>query len=200
MSSHNKYCLSALTEIGCQVPNCPKTHDIRQCSCGLVILINQYNDHRQGKRHMRTITNQSTNQNPAPNVAPPSQTNNSRRTGTSNRRGGTAPCDFTHCEVCDKDIPSYRWGFHLTYADHIRANRLAATQAALNTAAQNKNGVTVSGEVAGVDFGVMELKNSVGPSAAQWRVVTIQKTNNSLIRLAGFRLTSLGRIHTQASR
>lgn len=101
---------------------------------------------------MRTIALQAT----APTANP-------QRTGVFNPQAGTASDDFTHCEVCDKDIPSYRWGFHLTYAAHIGAQRLAATQAALNAAAQDKNGVTISGAVGGVDFGVIELESSVGP-------------------------------------
>jgi helicase MOV-10 len=189
MSSRNRYCMSALTEIGCQTQNCRKTHDIQQCSCGLIILISQYDVHFQGKRHMRTIALQAATRNVAPNV-----------TDTFNPRTETASGEFTRCEVCDKDIPSFRWRFHLTHPEHTRARRLAATKAALNTAAQDKNGVTVSGAV-GVDFGVIELGNTVGPSAAQSRVITIKKiNNNSLISLAGFRVTSLGRVQTNASR
>jgi helicase MOV-10 len=190
--------MSALTEIGCQTQNCQKIHDIQQCSCGLVILISQYDVHFRGKRHTRTIALQAATRNAARNVrVTPQTTANPRRTDTFNP---TASGEFTHCEVCDKDIPSFRWRFHLTHPEHTRARRLAATQAALNTAAQDKNGVTVSG-TAGVDFGVIELGSAVGPSAAQSRVITIQKTDrNSFIRLASFRFTSLGRVQTNASR
>jgi len=139
-----------------------------------------------GWAHQRQTTHKS-NQNVAP-------------IRSLNPRGQRDYQDFTHCEVCDKDILTFRWEFHLNHPEHLRTQRLVATRSAINHTTDGKNDVEVSGET-GVDFGVVEQESIFGSPSVESKVVKMRKTDNDArIRLAGFRLTSSGLSSGQASR
>jgi hypothetical protein len=89
--------------------------------------------------------------------------------------------------VCDNDIPSFRWRFHLDYPAHLR---LLATQSVLDRAADRENDVKVSGETGGIDFGVVDAKSVLRSSSLPSQIIKISKTNvDARIRLDDFRLT-----------
>jgi hypothetical protein len=61
-------------------------------------------------------------------------------------------------------------------------------RAALDNAARDKNGITVSDSI---DFGIVEIENALASSISQSLPVVIKNTNvNSHIELADFCLTS----------
>lgn len=163
--------------------------EVRRCPCGIFIPARHMNEHTKGKRHTNAIKAlQAAAQHTAPIRA-----SNSRIQGNEQ--------NFTHCNVCDKDIPTFRWNFHLNHREHLLTQRLAATRSALTRAADNKNGVKVSHETAGVDFGVIEPEMIIGSSSVQSKVVKIWQTDkNARIRLINFRLTPSGQSRAQASR
>lgn len=192
MPANQEFCLAYLTEDGCQLPRCPKQHRIYRCSCGLIIPLRRREGHEQGRRHaqeVRRLRSQiQTNASGAPAAQSASVSLQPHIPDTPARDDSE---EFIKCEVCDKEIPSFRWQFHLTHPEHLRTQQLAATTAALANAKLNKGYVLVSGEGVGVDFGVIELRDSVGSSSTHVQVVTITKTNeNARVKLAHFRLTS----------
>jgi hypothetical protein len=188
MVSPNDICLASPTH-GCLQKDCGKRHDIYRCPCGLFIPARHLNKHTKGKRHTKVIKAlQATAQNTAP-------------IRVSNLQIERDYQDVTHCDVCDKDIPTFRWEFHLNHPEHLLTQRLVATRSALTHAADDKNGVKVSDETTGVDFGVIEPERAFGSSSVQSRVVKIWQTDkNTRVRLANFRLTPARQSLAQASR
>ena len=189
MASLNSICWPSLTGTGCQLTTCTKKHDVQRCKCGIPIPIAQQNEHIRGKRHAKAIKAlQATAQNETP-------------THASNPQVKRNYDNFKHCDACEKDIPAFRWGFHLDRPEHLRMKRLLATRAALDHAAQDKNGIEVSGETVGIDFGIVEPDNALGSHSAQSQIVKIRKTDNDArISLSDFRLTCSGKSTAQSSR
>jgi len=109
---------------GCHLQNCRKRHDIQRCSCGA--LVRQQNEHIRGKKHTKMIN--------ASQVV----TQNMPSIPASNPQIQRNYKDFKHCETCDKDIPLFRWEFHLNHPEHLRTQHLVDTQTALNGMAGKK--------------------------------------------------------------
>jgi hypothetical protein len=169
-------------------PKSRKTNNVQQCSCGILVSIRQQNDHMRGKRHTRAVQ------------ALQAIAQNANPTCTSKPVGRDYD-DFTHCETCDRDIPSFRWSFHLDHVEHQQTQRLLGTRTALNQIENDKNGIKVSGETAGIDFGVIETEKTLGSSSVQCQVVKIRNTdNNARINLTDLRITSLAHNNAPASR
>ena len=56
MSSNPTYCFNFLTERGCPLgQSCRLRHDIRRCSCDLVILSKHFEQHMNGNRHQQLL-------------------------------------------------------------------------------------------------------------------------------------------------
>lgn len=51
----SSYCAAYLTEEGCTLQNCPQRHNVRKCSCGVVIPSKHFEAHIAGKRHRREL-------------------------------------------------------------------------------------------------------------------------------------------------
>lgn len=173
MSAHRNICLASLTSTGCPVQNCRKKH---KCSCGVLVCGYQQDEHIRGKRHTKAVDALQRSADATEHTSSPQIRRNYD--------------DWEHCEVCNKDIPSFRWDFHLNHPEHLRTQRLADTQAALDHTAQDKNSVKVSGETAGIDFGVIEPENALGSFSVQSRVVKIRTEDVARISLTNIRITS----------
>lgn len=176
----------------CTDEHCPKKHDGYRCICGAIMVKRSIKSHLAGKKHNKYTRKLS--EVPAPPAvvtasilqAPPIGTSGLLRTPVAQASDG-----FTHCDCCDKDIPSFRWHFHLDHQDHLKALKIATIQTSLNHAAEDKNGIKVSGELDGLDFGVVEA--GFTPGLPLTRSLTIQKTENeSRVDLVDFKFTSLG--------
>src|ERR1700685_2362464 len=101
MSLPNGACLAALTSDGCPLQNCGKRHDIQRCSCGALVPIRQQNEHIRGKKHTNRINAFQAVTQKMPSIR------------ASNPQIERNYEDFKNCEACDKDIPLFRWEFHL---------------------------------------------------------------------------------------
>lgn len=155
----------------CTKGGCLKEHDIHTCICGMKMSKSSIRSHLTGKKHADYVRRFG------------QQTSSA---GIPNAGGAAAPqANVIRCNVCEKDIPSFSWQFHLNHRDH-----LAAIQAALGRAGANKNGVEVSGQ-SGVDFGVVEQENASSSTLA--RSIDIRSTDSgSRVSLVGLKFTSSG--------
>jgi hypothetical protein len=49
------FCPDFLTAQGCNVPDCPKRHDVHPCACGVRVPLQCIDEHVKGKRHRNAI-------------------------------------------------------------------------------------------------------------------------------------------------
>ncbi|KAJ7636868.1 P-loop containing nucleoside triphosphate hydrolase protein [Roridomyces roridus] len=148
------FCYDIFSLAGCpQGQNCRRRHDILQCSCGLVLLANDFASHRGSRRHaMLMIAKQSESSRstgPPSNAFPAAA---AERSGVSN--AAPSPEELTICVVCGGDIPTVKMASHVKWHGRMRQKVLAAAQAMAAAAEEDKNEVTVSHKE-GVDFGVL---------------------------------------------
>lgn len=181
-------CYESVNAQGCVAADCRQRHDIHRCSCGLVLLNQNRSQHLQGKRHKKSMDALA---RIAADRTRFSETNlhdtSHRATHSQERRSYS---QFTHCEPCDRDIPSFRWDFHLRQSAHARACRSAESRRIRELASTNQNGVEISGETDALAFGVVEIPAS-GTSAALTKAFTVRKISDNLnLKLVDLRLTS----------
>lgn len=106
-----------------------------------------------------------------------------------------------HCEACNTDVSSSRWTQHVHSERHLRQQRALDTRTALDNAARDKNGITVSGGEDGIDFGIVEIEDALASSTSQSLPVVIKNSNvNSHIVLADLCLTSSTRRDTHGTK
>lgn len=191
MSAKFQYPVMCRLTDRCVDDNCSKEHNGHICVCGAIMPKYSIQSHLAGKKHAQRVKELG-----VPAIPTDVQTS---RTSTTEQQSFASPPKprngndaFTHCTICDKDIPSFRWHFHLTHRDHLQALDRVAIQAALDKVAKNKDSVQVSGELSGIDFGITEPGglNSV-------QLVTMRTTEHrALVFLADFKMTSSGRSQT----
>ncbi|PCH37498.1 RNA helicase [Wolfiporia cocos MD-104 SS10] len=90
------------------------------------------------------------------------------------------------CSICERDVPATRWDNHITQDQyHLRQKRFADISAQVQAAAQNRNSITVSGEGAVINLGIIEAAGVQGLSPEQNAQITISnESREGLITLA----------------
>lgn len=74
-----QYCSDSLTDQGCPLGStCPKRHDIRRCSCGVLCFQQSLLEHMRGKRHRALLAGQQTQAPPPAPTSVPVSTLSSR--------------------------------------------------------------------------------------------------------------------------
>jgi len=74
---------------------------------------------------------------------------------------------YIRCPICERDLPAARWEAHVEGDQyHCRRQQYADEAAQTQSAQLNRNGVSVTGEAGGIDFGTVEV-DSVHVSSAE---------------------------------
>ncbi|KAH9829555.1 P-loop containing nucleoside triphosphate hydrolase protein [Rhodofomes roseus] len=130
-----------------------------------------YEAHKQGDAHRRALTELA--------FASASATSSS-----------TAA--YIRCPVCERDLPAARWEAHVARdAYHRWREQYADVTAQVRSAEMNRNGVSVTGEAGGIDFGTLEADAVQGTSVEHTVEVTVSNDEpGSLITLQSARFTS----------
>lgn len=112
-----------------------------------------------------------------------------------------AASGYIRCPVCERDLPAARWDAHLARDQyHRKRQQYADMTAQVQSAHISRNGISVSGEAGGIDFGIVEVADVRGLSADQTMEVTISnEAAGSLISLASIKFSSAYR-HNPSSR
>ncbi|TFK41414.1 P-loop containing nucleoside triphosphate hydrolase protein [Crucibulum laeve] len=140
------YCLPFVTN-GCPRGHlCRLRHDIRKCSCGLVIIHKNFLPHIRGKRHQKLLQQKRREEHEA-----------AQRSNGANVHAGLSNAQeiIEICQNCGKALTASEIGPHK--AEHLRQQHLAEIRAELEEAERNKEGIKVACED-GVDFGVLEAE------------------------------------------
>ncbi|KAF9003306.1 P-loop containing nucleoside triphosphate hydrolase protein [Cyathus striatus] len=129
-----------IIEGGCRLgPRCRFRHDIRKCSCGLVIRFRYWQPHIRGKRHRRELRAKKDRE--------------AARDHAADATGENAPEPVECCDECKKTLLASEMAGHV--AEHARQKRLREVKAAQEEAERDKEGLVVTG-LDGVDFGVLD--------------------------------------------
>ncbi|KII91314.1 hypothetical protein PLICRDRAFT_104992 [Plicaturopsis crispa FD-325 SS-3] len=185
-----KYCQRALTPSGCNVKDCRKNHDIRQCPCGVVVPLKySWEGHVRSRKHLERVGVLSRNALDDSFAVPPAANVSAPQSGAASGRAPGAD-GLIHCAPCDLQITPTQWPFHNRSRHHQQRQRQYDAQDALASAELDKHGITVS-HPKGVDFGILEAEEAVGSSDPQSMAVTI-KTNlvGRRVKLESIRVTS----------
>ncbi|KAF8970450.1 P-loop containing nucleoside triphosphate hydrolase protein [Flammula alnicola] len=170
--THPTYCIPFVTT-GCSFGRtCSLRHDIFKCSCGLILLLAYQTPHLQGKRHQKLLLGTEPRkqlrqklQRRSGNVAQSSQGDRTNHHTTETHE------QFMKCEHCRKQVENAAYDAHVE--EHIRQQHVEEMNADLERAAEDKEGVTVTGR-AGVDFGILDTDNAVevtiSVTSANWPV------------------------------
>ncbi|KAJ6608222.1 P-loop containing nucleoside triphosphate hydrolase protein [Mycena sp. CBHHK59/15] len=152
MNSNPRFCYN-FVEAGCNHQGCRLRHDIRKCTCGLVVPLQHFDTHQAGKRH-RGLLDSKLKEERRGNL--PSHPRPSPAAG--NPGPSRAATEVSHCDRCGKEIPSVHLAAHVD--QHRRRQLFADAQAVSEEAEEDKNGITVSHKE-GIDFGVVGTENPV---------------------------------------
>ncbi|KZT64423.1 P-loop containing nucleoside triphosphate hydrolase protein [Daedalea quercina L-15889] len=128
-----------------------------------------YDAHKQGEAHKRALTELAFASIPQ---------------GTSS--------GYVRCPICERDLPAARWDAHVERDQyHRKRQKYADVTTQVHSARLNRNGVSVTGEASGIDFGVIEADAVHGSSADQMMEVTVSnEVSGSLITLALIKFSS----------
>ncbi|KAJ7150898.1 hypothetical protein C8R43DRAFT_887088 [Mycena crocata] len=143
---------------------CRLRHDIRRCSCGLVLLNAVVASHLAGRRHrlllaqFKQAPNGGHQTNPDQMHHPLSDPNTMKEPG-----------DLALCNRCGKALPAALVASHVKWHVKMRKKLFSDAEAMAAEAEENKNEVTVSHKE-GIDFGV------VGTEASVYIDITVLKT------------------------
>ncbi|KAH9925149.1 P-loop containing nucleoside triphosphate hydrolase protein [Fomitopsis serialis] len=113
----------------------------------------------------------------------------------------SASSGYIRCPICERDLPAARWGSHVEGDQyHRRRQQYADVTAQTQSAQLNRNGVSVTGEAGGIDFGTVEVDSVHAFSAECTLEVTVSNDDpGTLISLALIKFSSSYR-GTQSSR
>lgn len=127
-----------------------------------------YDAHKQGEAHNRALTELAL-------------------ASTQNSASG-----YIRCPVCERDLPAARWDAHLARDQyHKKRQQYADVTVQVQSAHLNRNGISVTGEAGGIDFGIVEVADVRGLSAEQTMEITVSnEVAGSLISLALIKFSS----------
>ncbi|KAH9925154.1 uncharacterized protein B0H18DRAFT_1211575, partial [Fomitopsis serialis] len=99
---------------------------------------------------------------------------------------------YIRCPICERDLPATRWEAHIeTDQYHRRRQQYADVTAQTQSAQLNRNGVSVTGGAAGIDFGTVEVDSVHAVSAECTLEVTVSNdVPGTLISLALIKFSS----------
>lgn len=99
---------------------------------------------------------------------------------------------YIRCPVCERDLPAAHWDAHLARDQyHRKRQQYADVTAQVQSAHLNRNGISVTGEAGGIDFGIVEVADVRGLSAEQTMEVTISnEAAGNLTSLASVKFSS----------
>lgn len=154
---------------------CHLRHDIFKCSCGRILSLAVQTVHLRSKNHFQHLANLQTEstgggsfvlnatggsgQSPqeiAEYATVPLADQQSR--GHDDTPSFDQPQQPVKCVHCGKYIENASYDLHVE--EHLRQQRCAQLEAELETAAEDQQGVTVSGRL-GVDFGIVDPESTV---------------------------------------
>ncbi|KAK7052594.1 RNA helicase [Favolaschia claudopus] len=163
-----RFCDDFLSAAGCRLgKRCPLRHDIKKCTCGLVLPNKHVRAHLAGKRHqlLENLKHVGPSQDaPHPAASAPVP------------RADTIPvvAQSMVCDHCGRDVLTSDRASHMKNHANIRKKLFSDAHTVEAEAEEDKNGVTVSHKE-GIDFGV------VAPGESLHTDVTIIRTGPPVV-------------------
>lgn len=176
MSINPRYCGRFVSDNGCPLgQTCRLRHDIRKCSCDLVILLCNFLPHTRGKRHQQLlIESRRRRQNFVPN---------------SQRTRGRNGEEYRRCGTCRTEVLFAEFSAH---TEEHRRQRQAEIQTAFEAAQKDKEGITAS-DKEGIDFGILEVDETSEDATKYMVLVRNSGASSSTIVLQSCKLRSSSR-------
>ncbi|KAI0691003.1 P-loop containing nucleoside triphosphate hydrolase protein [Cerioporus squamosus] len=87
---------------------------------------------------------------------------------------------YKSCALCKEAVPIRRWRGHVASASHTRREGHALLRSTFERSAQNRNGLSISHEDSGLDFGVVSLEDAI--AGVQVNVSISASTPASILR------------------
>ncbi|KAH9943568.1 P-loop containing nucleoside triphosphate hydrolase protein [Amylocystis lapponica] len=189
----------------CTKQSCDYRHNVKICRpCGVVCYsAGVYDAHLRDRRHQKVIDGLSTvlhcsvcNINVVGLAGWTTHVQGNHHSTVAEQRGlspdtepekAVALPGFVRCNVCHKDVSEEHWARHSSTRSHRGKVAFVAFEAASEEAGRNKHGITLSHDK-GVDFGIVEVKDSLGGVS-----VTLEAQNiaaSSRVTLVEARLSS----------
>lgn len=151
-----------------QPPHIPST--VVRCDICNILLdsMQSYDAHKQGVAHRHALTELAF-------------------ASTQNAVSG-----YIRCPVCERDLPAARWDAHLAQDQyHSKRQQYADVTAQVQSAHLNRNGISITGEAGGIDFGIVEVADVRGLSAEHtMEIVISNEVAGSLVSLALIKFSS----------
>ncbi|KDQ60007.1 hypothetical protein JAAARDRAFT_593478 [Jaapia argillacea MUCL 33604] len=105
-----------------------------------------------------------------------------------------APPRGVFCIFCETNVPTHTFASHRQSPAHVEKERVAAMRAEVEEAASDKKGISISPPDGSVDFGVLEIDETLGSSVTQSVVMIISNTQSTgRVALTEIRLASSAR-------
>ncbi|RDX46185.1 P-loop containing nucleoside triphosphate hydrolase protein [Lentinus brumalis] len=202
----SRLCPDALFGGGCTVPNCPKAkyHSVKFCDLCAAICFSSaaYSSHVGGTNHRRRA---AATASAIPDtwihcpvcdiqVLGPVVWKDHVLGGQHAKRSARqdlAPEDvqfvvppesqYKSCALCKEAVPIRRWRGHVASPSHTRREGHALLRSTFERSAQNRNGLTISHEESGLDFGVVGLEGAI--AGIQAEVSISASTPTSILRV-----------------